>query len=179
VEALDASGHGSWSNYVKTGQLLGDPNFQTPPWTTISGAPEWLTNGLVPGVLLGSAVGATDTIFQQITVPAETTSHVASSSLEFFCYATINTTDFPYAPFDVLYAYAYDANSGVFLAGQALCSNQNASGLFGAAFPLSILAGRTINVEIVSVNDDSFLTTFTLDSPEFDYQLYYGPGFDN
>jgi hypothetical protein len=178
VEALDATGHGSWSTDVKTGQLLRTADFVSSGWSTISGRPAWIPGG-PPGVTLGSAVGATDIVSQQITVPAETASHVASSGLAFYCYATINTTDFPYAPFDVLYAYLYDANSGAFLAGQALCSNQDASGYVAGYFPHSSLAGRTINVEIVSVNDDSFLTTFTLDSPEFDYQLYYNPGFNS
>ena len=171
-KAYDAAGNvGSSSTITVTvsnaaaQQLLGNPGFESGnvTWTTSTGV---ITNstsqaahsGTWKAWLDGYGVATTDTILQQVTIPATSTSATLTFWLHIDTAETTTTT-----VYDTLKLQIRNS-SGTVLATLAAYSNLNAAtGYVQKSFNLNSYIGQTIQVYLIGVEDSSYQTSFVLD----------------
>ncbi len=152
-----------------TQQLLGNPGFEngstnTSPWVTTSGvinnhsAFEAPHSGSWTAWLDGYGSAHTDSIYQQVAIPATTT----AATLVFWQHIdTAETTTT--AAYDTLKLQIRN-QSGAVLATLATYSNRDAgAGYSQASFDLSSYKGQTIQLFFVGIEDSSLKTSFVLD----------------
>jgi uncharacterized membrane protein len=160
---VNASGGGG-----TTVQLLGNPGFENgsgspAPWTVTAGVIDSGTSqashsGTWKAWLNGYGSVHTDTLFQQISIPATAT--IASLSFWKHIDTTETTTTTAY---DTLKIQIRNS-SGTVLATLATYSNLNAgAGYTQASFDLSAYKGQTIQICLVGVEDSSLKTSFVVD----------------
>jgi len=151
-----------------TQQLLGNPGFEngsasTAPWTVSAGvidnssfeAPH---SGLWKAWLNGYGSVHTDSLLQQITIPATAT----SANLSFWRHIDTAETSTTTA-YDTLKVQIRNS-SGAVLATLATYSNLNAgAGYTQVSFDLSAYKGQTIQVYLVGTEDSSLKTSFVVD----------------
>ncbi len=151
-----------------TQQLLGNPGFEngsasTAPWTVSAGvidnssfeAPH---SGLWKAWLNGYGSVHTDSLWQQITIPAT----AASASLSFWRHIDTAETSTTTA-YDTLKVQIRNS-SGAVLATLATYSNLNAgAGYTQVSFDLSAYKGQTIQIYLVGTEDSSLKTSFVVD----------------
>jgi len=151
-----------------TQQLLGNPGFEngsasTAPWTVSAGvidnssfeAPH---SGLWKAWLNGYGSVHTDSLLQQITIPATAT----SASLSFWRHIDTAETSTTTA-YDTLKVQIRNS-SGAVLATLATYSNLNAgAGYTQVSFDLSAYKGQTIQIYLVGTEDSSLKTSFVVD----------------
>jgi len=151
-----------------TQQLLGNPGFEngssnTAPWTVSAGvidnssfqAPH---SGSWKAWLNGYGSVHTDTLLQQVTLPATTTSANVSFWRHIDTAETTTTT-----AYDTLKVQIRNS-SGTVLATLATYSNLNAgAGYTQVSFDLSTYKGQTIQIYLVGTEDSSLRTSFVVD----------------
>jgi len=151
-----------------TQQLLGNPGFEngsasTAPWTVSAGvidnssfeAPH---SGLWKAWLNGYGSVHTDSLLQQITIPATAT----SANLSFWRHIDTAETSTTTA-YDTLKVQIRNS-SGAVLATLATYSNLNAgAGYTQVSFDLSAYKGQTIQIYLVGTEDSSLKTSFVVD----------------
>lgn len=151
-----------------TQQLLGNPGFEngsasTAPWTVSTGvidnssfqAPH---GGTWKAWLNGYGSVHTDTLFQQVSIPATAT----IATLSFWRHIDTTETSTSTA-YDTLKIQIRNS-SGSVLATLATYSNLNAgAGYTQASFDLSAYKGQTIQIYLVGTEDSSLKTSFVVD----------------
>ncbi len=151
-----------------TQQLFGNPGFEngssnTAPWTVSAGvidnssfqAPH---SGSWKAWLNGYGSVHTDTLLQQVTLPATTTSANVSFWRHIDTAETTTTT-----AYDTLKVQIRNS-SGTVLATLATYSNLNAgAGYTQVSFDLSTYKGQTIQIYLVGTEDSSLRTSFVVD----------------
>ncbi|MDX6500091.1 MAG: hypothetical protein QOG23_3351 [Blastocatellia bacterium] len=151
-----------------TQQLLGNPGFENgsgspAPWTVSAGvidnssfeAPH---SGSWKAWLNGYGSVHTDTLWQQLSVPATAT----SASLSFWRHIDTTETSTTTA-YDTLKVQVRNS-SGTVLATLATYSNLNAgAGYTQVSFDLSAYKGQTIQIYLVGTEDSSLKTSFVVD----------------
>jgi hypothetical protein len=149
-------------------QLLGNPGFEngsasTAPWTVSAGvidnssfeAPH---SGLWKAWLNGYGSVHTDSLLQQIAIPATAT----SANLSFWRHIDTAETSTTTA-YDTLKVQIRNS-SGTVLATLATYSNLNAgAGYTQVSFDLSAYKGQTIQIYLVGTEDSSLKTSFVVD----------------
>ena len=159
---VSASGGGT------TQQLLGNPGFENgsgspAPWTVSAGvidnssfqAPH---GGLWKAWLNGYGSVHSDTLWQQLSIPATAT----SASLSFWRHIDTAETSTTTA-YDTLKVQIRNS-SGTVLATLATYSNLNAgSGYTQVSFDLSAYKGQTIQIYLTGTEDSSLKTSFVVD----------------
>jgi Bacterial Ig domain len=153
------------SNTTTSQQLLGNPGFETgtaAPWVTTSGV---VDNGTSEAAHTGSwkawmnGYGAvhTDTVMQQVAIPASAT----SATLTFWLH--IDTAETGTTAYDTLKVQVRNS-SGTVLSTLATYSNVNAAaGYTQKSFNLISYKGQTIQVNLVGIEDASLQTSFVVD----------------
>jgi kumamolisin len=151
-----------------TQQLLGNPGFENgsgnpAPWTVTAGvidnssfeAPH---TGLWKAWLNGYGSVHTDSLLQQITIPATAT----AANLSFWRHIDTAETSTTTA-YDTLKVQIRNS-SGTVLATLATYSNLNAgAGYTQVSFDLSAYKGQTIQIYLVGTEDSSLKTSFVVD----------------
>ena len=151
-----------------TQQLLGNSGFENgsanpSPWTV---TPSVINNSSVQPSHSGSwkawlnGYGAvhTDTLYQQVTIPASAT----NATLSFWRHIDTTETSTTTA-YDTLKLHIRNS-SGTVLATLATYSNLNAAaGYAQSSFDLMPYKGQTIQVYLIGVEDSSFKTSFVVD----------------
>jgi uncharacterized membrane protein len=151
-----------------TQQLLGNPGFENgsgspAPWTVSAGvidnssfqAPH---SGSWKAWLNGYGSVHTDTLWQQLSIPATAT----SASLSFWRHIDTTETSTTTA-YDTLKVQVRNS-SGTVLATLATYSNLNAgAGYTQVSFDLSAYKGQTIQIYLVGTEDSSLKTSFVVD----------------
>jgi hypothetical protein len=151
-----------------TQQLLGNPGFENgsgspAPWTVSAGvidnssfqAPH---SGLWKAWLNGYGSVHTDSLLQQLSIPATAT----SASLSFWRHIDTAETSTTTA-YDTLKVQVRNS-SGTVLATLATYSNLNAgTGYTQVSFDLSAYKGQTIQIYLVGTEDSSLKTSFVVD----------------
>jgi subtilisin family serine protease len=145
-------------------QLLVNPGFESGnvSWTASSGV---ITNstGRTPRTgswyawLDGYGTTHTDTLYQQVTIPASATAATLSFYLKIDTAETTTAT-----AYDKLTVQIRDA-SGNLIATLATYSNLNASGFILRSFNLLAYKGQTIRIYFNGTEDSSLQTSFVLD----------------
>ncbi len=165
---VNASGGGGG-----TTQVLGNPGFEngatTPaPWVLTSthspvdiinsSASEPPHTGTFDAWLDGFGTATTDTIMQQVALPANTTAATLTFWLHIDTAETTTTT-----AFDTLTVQVRNS-SGTVLSTLATFSNLNhATGYLQKSFDLTSFKGQTIQIFLKGVEDTSLQTSFVLD----------------
>lgn len=151
-----------------TTQLLGNAGFENgstnpSPWSVTAGvidnnAVQPPHQGLWKAWLNGYGTTHTDTLYQQVSIPANAT----KASLSFWRH--IETTETTTAtPYDTLKIQIRNS-SGTVLATLATYSNlSSASGYAQTTFDLLSYKGQTIQVYLIGVEDPSLKTSFVFD----------------
>jgi len=151
-----------------TQQLLGNPGFENgsgspAPWTVSAGVIDNSSfqashSGLWKAWLNGYGSVHTDTLWQQLSIPATAT----SAGLSFWRH--IDTTETSTATaYDTLKVQVRNS-SGTVLATLATYSNLNAgAGYTLVSFDLSAYKGQTIQIYLVGTEDSSLKTSFVVD----------------
>jgi len=157
--AAFAAGGGGGTGGGCTGQLLGNPGFETgsaAPWTATSGvisangSGQTSHSGSYFAWLDGYGTSHTDKVSQTVTIPAG-----CSASLSF--YLKITTSESGTTAYDVLTVRA--GTTAV-----ATYSNVNATGSYVLrTVNLSQFAGQTVSISFTGVEDGSLQTSFVLD----------------
>jgi kumamolisin len=151
-----------------TQQLLGNPGFENgsgspAPWTVSAGvidnssfeAPH---TGVWKAWLNGYGSVHTDTLWQQVSIPATAT----SASLSYWRHIDTAETSTTTA-YDTLKLQIRNS-SGTVLATLATYSNLNAdTGYTQVSFDLSAYKGQTIQIYLVGTEDSSLKTSFVVD----------------
>jgi hypothetical protein len=151
-----------------TQQLLGNPGFEngsasTAPWTVSAGVIdnssfEASHGGLWKAWLNGYGSVHTDSLLQQITIPATAT----GANLSFWRHIDTAETSTTTA-YDTLKVQIRNS-SGAVLATLATYSNLNAgAGYSQVSFDLSAYKGQTIQIYLVGTEDSSLKTSFVVD----------------
>jgi hypothetical protein len=156
-----------------TSQLLGNPGFENgasnpAPWTlTSTHTPQEIINssnsepphsGKFDAWLDGFGKTTTDTVMQQVTIPANAT----AATLAFFLHIDTAETSKTTA-FDSLTVQVRDSSANV-LSTLATFSNLNAaSGYQQHSFNLSSFAGKTVQIFFQGKEDFELQTSFVLD----------------
>jgi len=159
---VNASGGGT------TQQLLGNPGFENgsgspAPWTVTAAVIdnsnfEAAHTGLWKAWLNGYGSVHTDTLWQQVSIPAT----ASSANLSFWRHIDTAETSTTTA-YDTLKVQVRNS-SGTVLATLATYSNLNAgAGYTQASFDLSAYKGQTIQVYLVGTEDSSLKTSFVVD----------------
>jgi hypothetical protein len=147
-------------------QLLGNPGFETgtaSPWTTSSGVinnstSEPAHSGAWDAWMDGYGAAHTDTLLQQVAIPAGKTSATLSFYLHVDTAETTTTT-----AYDTLKVQIRNS-SGTVLATLATYSNLNANtGYALKSFNLNSYIGQTIQVYLVGAEDSTLQTSFVVD----------------
>jgi Putative Ig domain len=176
VTATDTTGaHGgasfTWTISASGGcspsQLLGNPGFETgsaAPWTSTAGvinpngAGETAHSGSWYAWLDGYGTTHTDTLAQQVTIPASCTATSFSFWLHIDTAETTTST-----AYDTLRVRVLNS-SGTVLATLATFSNLNhISGYAQHSYSLSSFAGQTVTLKFVGSEDSSLQTSFVID----------------
>jgi hypothetical protein len=154
-------------------QLLGNPGFETgtaSPWVATTGvidntASQPAHSGSWKAWLDGYGVSHTDTLYQQVTIPAGST----SATLTFWLHIdTAETTTI--TAFDTLKVQIRNTANTV-LSTLATYSNLNkAAGYSQKSFNLLSFAGQTIRVYFLGVEDSSLQTSFVVDDTALNVQ---------
>jgi len=151
-----------------TQQLLGNPGFENgssspAPWTATAGvvdnsAYEAPRTGSWKAWLDGFGSAHTDTLFQQVTIPATAT----NANLSFWRHIdTVETTTTKAN--DTMKVQVRSA-TGTVLATLATYSNLNAAaGFTQVAFDLTAYQGQTIQIYLVGIENQSLRTSFVVD----------------
>jgi len=151
-----------------TQQLLGNPGFENgssspAPWTATAGVVdnsvyEAPRTGSWKAWLDGFGSAHTDTLFQQVTIPATAT----NANLSFWRHIdTVETTTTKAN--DTMKVQVRSA-TGTVLATLATYSNLNAAaGFTQAAFDLTAYQGQTIQIYLVGTENQSLRTSFVVD----------------
>jgi len=151
-----------------TQQLLGNPGFENgssspAPWTATAGVVdnsvyEAPRTGSWKAWLDGFGSAHTDTLFQQVTIPATAT----NANLSFWCHIdTVETTTTKAN--DTMKVQVRSA-TGTVLATLATYSNLNAAaGFTQVAFDLTAYQGQTIQIYLVGTENRSLRTSFVVD----------------
>jgi hypothetical protein len=153
------------SNTITTTQLLGNPGFESGAvtWTTSSGV---ITNSTSEAAHGGSwyawmdgyGSAHTDSILQQVAIPAGKTSATLTFYLHVDTAETTTTT-----AYDTLKVQIRNS-SGTVLATLATYSNLNKNtGYTQKSFSLNSYIGQTIQVYLVGTEDTSLQTSFVVD----------------
>jgi hypothetical protein len=159
---VNASGGGA------TQQLLGNPGFENgsgnpAPWTVTAGVIDNSTfeaahTGLWKAWLNGYGSVHTDTLWQQVSIPATAT----SANLSFWRHIDTAETTTTTA-YDTLKVQIRNS-SGAVLATLATYSNLNAAaGYTQDSFDLSAYKGQTIQIYLLGTEDSSLKTSFVVD----------------
>jgi Bacterial Ig domain len=149
-------------------QLLGNPGFENgssnpSPWTTTSGvvsnsSSEPPHGGTWDAWLDGYGTTHTDTLLQQVAIPASVTTATLSFWLHVDTAETSTTT-----AYDTLKVQIRNA-SGTVLQTLATYSNLNAqAGYVQKSFDVSAFKGQTIQVYLIGVEDNTLQTSFVVD----------------
>jgi len=154
------------NNTVTTTQLLGNPGFETgtaSPWVASAGVVDSSTSepahsGTWKAWLDGYGSAHTDTLYQQVAIPAGKTSATLTFWLHIDTAETTTTS-----AFDTLQVQIRNS-SGTVLATLATYSNLNAAaGYTQKSFNLNSYIGQTIQVYLVGTEDTSLQTSFVVD----------------
>ncbi|HEX8116709.1 MAG TPA: hypothetical protein VF521_05510, partial [Pyrinomonadaceae bacterium] len=146
-------------------QLLGNPGFETgtaSPWVTTAGvidssASEPAHTGAWKAWLDGYGTTHTDTLYQQVTVPAG-----ATATLTFWLHIDSAETTTTTA-FDKLTVQVRNSSNAV-LSTLATYSNLNkAAGYSQKTFNLSSFQGQTIRIFLTGTEDSTLQTSFVVD----------------
>jgi len=175
-KAYDAAGNVGTSSTVTVTvsnsgvpqQLIGNPGFEngssnTAPWTTTAGvvsnsSQEPSHSGSWKAWLDGYGTTHTDTVSQQVAIPANITTATLTFWLHIDTAETSTTT-----AFDTL-AVQIQNTSGTVLATLATYSNLNAnSGYAQKSFNLIAYKGQTVKIVLVGAEDSTLQTSFVLD----------------
>jgi hypothetical protein len=151
-----------------TTQLFGNPGFENgtaspAPWTATTGviansASEPPHGGTWDAWLDGYGVAHTDTLMQQVTIPANATAATLSFWLHIDTAETTTTT-----AFDTL-AVQVRNSSGTVLSTLKTFSNLNAAaGYQQQSFGLLTFKGQTIQINFLGIEDASLQTSFVID----------------
>ena len=151
-----------------TQQLLGNPGFENgsaspSPWTVSAGvidnsATEASHTGSWKAWLNGYGSAHTDTLLQQVSVPA----NAASATLSFWQHIETAETSTTKA-YDTLKVQIRNS-SGTVLATLATYSNLNATpGYSQSSFDLASYKGQAIQIYLVGTEDSSLKTSFVID----------------
>jgi uncharacterized membrane protein len=148
-------------------QLLGNPGFEngtnTAPWVLTAGvinnsASEPPHSGSWDGWMDGYGTTHTDTVMQQVAIPA----NVTTATLSFWLHIDTAETTTTQA-FDTLTVQIRNS-SGTVLATLATYSNLNAAaGYVQHSFDVSSFKGQTIQVFLTGTEDASLQTSFVVD----------------
>ncbi len=149
-------------------QLLGNPGFENgsaspAPWTVTSGVIDSSTgepahSGSWKAWLDGYGTTHTDSILQQVAIPAGVTSATLTFWLHIDTAETTTTT-----AFDTLKVQVRNS-SGTVLATLATYSNLNKNtGFSQKSFSLTAYKGQTIQIFLVGTEDSSLQTSFVVD----------------
>ncbi|WP_438295447.1 hypothetical protein [Streptomyces sp. HUAS TT7] len=175
VTATDSTGPSASTSFTWTispsgacapGQVLSNPGFETgtaAPWTAASGvisnsANEPPHGGSWYARLDGRGVTHTDTLAQQVTLPAA----CGSAQLSFWLHIDTAETSTTRA-YDTLKVQILNG-SGTVLATVASYSNLNAaSGYTQRSFDLSAYQGQTVTVQFTGAEDYTKQTSFVVD----------------
>jgi hypothetical protein len=156
-----------------TTQLLGNPGFENgksnpAPWvlTTTHSTNLIIANssqepphsGTFDAWLNGFGTTTTDTIMQQVTIPANATSATLSFWLHIDTAETTTTTQF-----DTLHVQIRDANGNVLQTLQTFSNLDHASGYQQHTYSLNSFIGQTIQVFLSGQEDSELQTSFVVD----------------
>jgi hypothetical protein len=154
-------------------QLLGNPGFENgksnpAPWvlTTTHSPNEIIANssqepphsGTFDAWLDGFGTTTTDTIMQQITIPASTTSATLSFWLHIDTAETTTTTKF-----DTMQLQIRDSNGNVLQTLQTFSNLDHATGYQQHSYNLNSFIGQTIQVFLIGQEDSELQTSFVVD----------------
>jgi len=153
---------------VTTTQLLGNPGFENgssapAPWTVSTGVidngtSEAAHGGTWKAWMDGYGSAHTDSVLQQVAIPAGKTSATLTFWLHIDTAETTTTTQY-----DKLTVQVRNS-SGTVLATLATYSNLNAAaGYTQKSFNLNAYIGQTIQVYLVGTEDTSAQTSFVVD----------------
>jgi kumamolisin len=148
-------------------QLIGNPGFENgaanpAPWVptagVISNSPSEPHSGNWYAWLDGYGTAHTDSLYQQVTIPAFATSATLSFWIHIDTAETSTTT-----PFDTLQVQIRNSSNAV-LKTLATYSNLNKStGLIQKSFDLTAFKGQTIRIYLLGTEDSSRQTSFVVD----------------
>jgi hypothetical protein len=175
-KAYDSAGNSGTSatvsvtvaNSTGSQQLLGNPGFENgssspSPWTATSGvisssSSEPPHGGTWDAWLDGYGTTHTDTLYQQVTIPASVTTATLSFWLHVDTAETSTTT-----AYDTLKVQIRNA-SGTVLQTLATYSNLDAhAGYVQKAFDVSSFKGQTVQVYLIGAEDNTLQTSFVVD----------------
>jgi hypothetical protein len=154
-------------------QLLGNPGFENgksnpAPWvlTTTHSSNVIIANssqepphsGTFDAWLDGFGTTTTDTIMQQITIPASTTSATLSFWLHIDTAETTTSTKF-----DTMQVQIRDANGNVLQTLQTFSNLDHASGYQQHTYNLNSFIGQTIQIFVSGQEDSELQTSFVVD----------------
>jgi hypothetical protein len=150
-------------------QLLGNPGFETgsaapAPWTTTpyvinpSSAGEPAHSGTYLAWLDGYGTTHTDTLAQQVSIPAGCSNYTFSFWLHIDTAETTTTTAYDKLSVQVL------SSSGTILSTLAGFSNLNkAAGYLQHSYNLAAYSGQTVTLKFTGTEDSSLATSFVID----------------
>ena len=158
-----------------TSQLLGNPGFENgsanpAPWTVTAGvidnsAGEAAHSGSWKAWLDGYGTSHTDSVFQDVTIPASATSATLTFWLHIDTAETTTTT-----AFDTLKVQVRNTANTV-LSTLATYSNLNkATGFSQKSLDVTSFKGQTIRVYFLGVEDSSLQTSFVIDDTALNVQ---------
>ncbi len=152
---------------ITASQLLGNPGFENgttaTPWVASSGIIDNSSSpvahaGFWKAWLDGYGAIHTDTLYQQVAIPAG----VTSATLSFWLYITTAETTTSTA-YDKLQVQVRNS-SGTVLTTLATYSNLNKStGYLQKSFSLSAYKGQTVQIYLIGTEDSSLQTSFLVD----------------
>jgi subtilisin family serine protease len=156
---------GTGGGCASPGQKLGNPGFETAstPWVASTGvigafSGQPAHGGTRVAWLDGYGSTHTNTLYQQVALPAGCSAYTLSFWLHIDSSETTTTTKY-----DTLQAQISNS-SGTVLATLATYSNLNkAAGYQQRSFDVAAYAGQTIQVRFVGVEDSSLQTSFVVD----------------
>jgi hypothetical protein len=158
-----------------TSQLLGNPGFENgsanpAPWTVTAGVIDSSTgeaahSGSWKAWLDGYGTTHTDSVFQDVTIPASATSATLTFWLHIDTAETTTTT-----AFDTLKVQVRNTSNTV-LSTLATYSNLNhATGFSQKSLDVTSFKGQTIRVYFLGVEDSSLQTSFVIDDTALNVQ---------
>ena len=156
-EAHEDAAAPSASPLLNPGFESGEQHWTATPGVIAGDGPEHAHSGSWKAWLGGYGVSHTDTLYQQIAIPASAN----SATLTFFLH--ISTQEQKNQVFDTLKLQIRDS-SGTWLKTLATYTNlQAAPGFVPVTFDLSSYRGKTITIYFVAKEDSGSMTSFVLD----------------
>lgn len=156
-----------------TTQLLGNPGFENgktnpAPWVlTSTHSPQEIIessslepphSGTFDAWMLGFGTTTTDTIMQQVTIPANATAATLSFWLHIDTAETSTTT-----AFDTLQVQIRDSSGNVLQTLQTFSNLDHVTGYLQHTYNLNSFIGKTIQVFLIGKEDFEFQTSFVVD----------------